>query len=503
MSDTNKQNKNDTNTNTNTNNKKYIVVYGLEDGYCNPPTNALTLEDIGETPSPSKSNPERKPKEKTKKPAPIPTRKPEASYKFQDSRTDKRVSLNCAPLRKNDETQDYIKRMIYVLGNETITLSKGQTVYGFLYNTLRGSCGLIFPYTPQISVNHSVSYERTEITHSNLAISHYKGTPPPTISMDATFTADTRDNALHMLSALWFLRAVTKCDFGERANVDANCVPGMPPPILYLNGYNQVMDNIPVVVTNFSYQLPKDKHYVPLGINLDSNVQAFNDTYLYSDITDDKLYALYGNATAAEGMKYLNGIANSIKSLQSDATLMQSNRYNNYYFNNWLPTELSFHIDLQIQPNLLKNKKNFDLNWYKAGIYNLDDYKGNVFIGTSTTYELEKSDCKEEDLVEKTIRLTTLEGRTNSSAEKKEVVVGVYENKKDAKEQSEKWDSMSDSGSYRKKVVDGKTVYEAVRTEYYGTIGAKKEYVNKNAAEMIGILNAGKSYKFDRSGWTW
>ena len=61
-----------------------------------------------------------------------------------------------------------------------------------------------------------------------------------------------------MLSALWFLRACTKCDFGEYADKDTN-IPGMPPPILYLNGYNQIMDNIPVLIERVDFTLPEDK----------------------------------------------------------------------------------------------------------------------------------------------------------------------------------------------------------------------------------------------------
>ena len=309
-------------------------------------------------------------------------------YNMEKTRTDKRVSLNISPL---GSTESFAKRVAYVLGRKSLSLKSGQTIYGFLNGCLSKSCGLIFPYTPQIQMTHNVNYDRTDITHSNLSISHYKNTPPPSISIEATFTADTRENALHMLSAIWFLRAVTKCDFGEQANVDDNCVAGMPPPILYLNGYNQIMDNIPVIIKSFNYSLPKDKDYVSLGINLDTGYFAYNDQQVYSSVDGTFYNNVSGNICGETGIRYINGIATSIDQLQNNVTTITSNRYNNYYFNNWLPTEMGFGIQLEIQPNLLKNKKMFNLNNYKMGLYNLDAYKGGSTVSIPTKNGLQ--DC--------------------------------------------------------------------------------------------------------------
>jgi hypothetical protein len=39
---------------------------------------------------------------------------------------------------------------------------------------------------------------------------------------------------------------------------------GAPPPIVYLKGYGDfVFNNVPVVVTNFTVDLPKDVDYIP------------------------------------------------------------------------------------------------------------------------------------------------------------------------------------------------------------------------------------------------
>lgn len=428
-------------------------------------------------------------------------------YKFQKARTDKRVSLNVSPL---GSTESFAKRVQYVLGSQRKTLKKGQTVYGFLYSCLSKSCGLIFPYTPQISVSHPVNYDSTDITHSNLRMHHYKNTPPPSYQIEATFTADTRENALHMLSALWFLRAVTKCDFGEQANQDKNTVAGMPPPILYLNGYNQIMDNIPVIVKSFNYALPKDKDYVSLGVNLDTSALAYNDRKVYSSV-DGAFYDNYdGSATGSDGMMYLNGLANSIKNLQSEATSLTSNRYNSYYFNNWLPTEMVFSIQLEVQPNLLKYKKQFNLDNYKVGVYNLDSFKGGTSVYIPTKNEV--VDCTNQPMsqaleltVENMYNQTVIESKENTWWDKTKGVgqfaIGFL-------------DSVTSLGqggllngndlmSEGLKNMDD-TSYQTVQKVYKETQTIKlSDEETKKVESGISIQPTKQSYKFDKSGFTW
>lgn len=412
----------------------------------------------------------RKPTQKTTTTKTIKPKKTTYKYQFQKARTDKRVSLNVAPLQFdrsgnfNSLKEPFAQRIAYVLGSRTKTLPKGQTIYGFLNSCLSKSCGLIFPYTPTVSISHQVNYDRTDVTHSNVAISHYRNTPPPTYSLDAVFTADNRENALHMLSAIWFLRAVTKCDFGEQANIDGN-VAGMPPPVLYLNGYNQVMDNIPVIVKSFSYSLPNDKDYVALGINLDSSALIYNNkNQPTEDNSNDNM------------LTYLNGIANAVKNLQNEATTISSNRYNDYYFNNWLPTEMTFRIELEVQPNLLKYKKQFNLNDYKMGLYNLDAYKGGskVYIPTKDGIK----DCTNNEMEQ--ALLVQLDRETNII----DYALGTLET----------IGSLGTSTSYFDKIVQDKANANGI----YLT-GKDLEKVESG----MNLSSKATSYKFDRSGFTW
>lgn len=296
---------------------------------------------------------------------------------------DKRVSLNVTPLSRPNET--FADRVLYVLGSRSKQIY-GSNLYGFLYSCLNGSTGLIFPYTPDIGISHSVSYEKTDILHSNISLNHYKNTPPPTYQVTAQFTADTRENAKHMLSAIWFLRAVTKCDFGEKAN--ARGVAGMPPPILYLNGYNKMLDNIPVVVESFGYSLPKDKDYVLLDINLDSSTQEFTN-YLYSDADTGKFYDTLQSMPSDgnnSSIRYVNGQPIKVDNLMSDKTAVGVNYNNKFLLSNWLPTELTISLSLKVQPNQLKVKKQFDLNEYKMGLMFLDASKNGSYVYEPTTF---------------------------------------------------------------------------------------------------------------------
>ena len=66
---------------------------------------------------------------------------------------------------------------------------------------------------------------------------------------------------------MMFLRASTKMFWGNDPNA------GQPPPILYLNGYGtHFFPNVPVVVTNYTANLPDDVDYIEAYVT-DTRVQ--------------------------------------------------------------------------------------------------------------------------------------------------------------------------------------------------------------------------------------
>lgn len=234
--------------------------------------------------------------------------KKDVNDKLGDVAYSQRVSLNVAPINKIVNvsnfmtTNDWSSRLNYILGDS------GLLRYLF-YNTK----GIVFPYTPDIDFNHQISYEETSIPHSNLNVQHYKNTPPPTIQLSADFTADTLENGLYMYGVIHFLRSVSKCEFGEEVVKDSNKDrAGVPPPILYLNGWGNFMINIPVVIKNFGIKLGNNKHYV----------------HIYKP------------------------------SLNVDV---------------WMPTDITITINMAIQFNLDKYKMKFDLNKYKRGILGTEE----------------------------------------------------------------------------------------------------------------------------------
>ena len=233
----------------------------------------------------------------------------------------KKVSLNVAPISKLNVSSgigntEWGNRLKYVLGKEST----------FLYELFHNEGGIVFPYTPKVDFEHKVNYERTEIMHSNLAVSHYKNTPPPTITLQADFTADGEDNARYMYGVIHFLRSISKCEFGESlfSNDERKDYAGTPPPVLYLNGYGNYMINVPVVVTSFGINFEKNKHYVHLKPE-----------------------------------------------------------------NVWLPTDITISINLEIQFNLDKYKKQFDLEKYKEntlGENNIVSFNNIFYLMTEGEY---------------------------------------------------------------------------------------------------------------------
>jgi hypothetical protein len=73
------------------------------------------------------------------------------------------------------------------------------------------------------------------------------------------FTAQNTVEANYMLAVIHFFRSMTKMFYGQ----DQNPSRGVPPPLCYLSGYGPYQfDNHPVVITNFTYNLPVDVDYI-------------------------------------------------------------------------------------------------------------------------------------------------------------------------------------------------------------------------------------------------
>lgn len=123
---------------------------------------------------------------------------------------------------------------------------------------LRETYGLMFPITPTINENVEVNYETYDMAHGLMPIQAYRSGGQKTLSINAMFVAQTDVEARYCLACIHFIRSFSKMNFGDN---DPNA--GTPPPILVFNAYGDAMfHNLPVVISNASFDWPNDVDYV-------------------------------------------------------------------------------------------------------------------------------------------------------------------------------------------------------------------------------------------------
>ena len=124
---------------------------------------------------------------------------------------------------------------------------------------LKDTDGVIFPYLPQINISYRANYAPVEITHTNYKNYFYTNSSLDDLTIIADFTAQDNVEAKYMLAVIHFFKSVTKMFYGQ----DINPRGGTPPPLCYLTGLGEYQfKNHPLVLTNFSYNLPNDVDYI-------------------------------------------------------------------------------------------------------------------------------------------------------------------------------------------------------------------------------------------------
>ena len=123
--------------------------------------------------------------------------------------------------------------------------------------------GLVFPYTPSISISHSANYGSLAPLHNNYQFLAYENSKIDNLTITGDFYCEDSVEALYWVAAMHYLRSVTKMFYGgNEPNV------GSPPPVVRLFGYGDyVFNNVPVVITNFSLEMPKDVDYISTGLS--------------------------------------------------------------------------------------------------------------------------------------------------------------------------------------------------------------------------------------------
>lgn len=136
----------------------------------------------------------------------------------------------------------------------------------YLYNSpnagilapLKATDGVIFPYTPTITMTQTAKYTSYNPTHSNFRGHWYQGSEQGDIIVNATFTAQDTNEAQYMLAVLHFFRSASKMFYGQNDNRR-----GTPPPLLYMNGLGEYQFNEhPCLLSMVTYTLPDNVDYI-------------------------------------------------------------------------------------------------------------------------------------------------------------------------------------------------------------------------------------------------
>jgi len=115
-----------------------------------------------------------------------------------------------------------------------------------------------FPYTPTISNMINTNYTQATTTHSNFQQAFFESAANATFSVTAPILIENEAQAYHILRALDFFRGSMKMRFGKMDNQR-----GLPPPVLRFNAHG-VFQNVPVVLTDFTYNLDADVSYIEI-----------------------------------------------------------------------------------------------------------------------------------------------------------------------------------------------------------------------------------------------
>lgn len=122
----------------------------------------------------------------------------------------------------------------------------------------RGGTGMFWPLTPSVQLQSNVDYNALDVVHINTEFHAYSRTPAIQLVISGQFPVQNSRDAEYTLACIQMLRNVTKMHFGRDDDHK-----GTPPPVILLDGYGTYMFNkLPVIVTNYTIDLPQDVDYV-------------------------------------------------------------------------------------------------------------------------------------------------------------------------------------------------------------------------------------------------
>jgi hypothetical protein len=125
---------------------------------------------------------------------------------------------------------------------------------------------MIFPFTPTVLLQQEANYSTITPTHSNYPYHAYQNSQVAAITITGEFVNENEEDGQYYIAVLHFLRTMTKMFYGEGEN------SGNPPLLSRLNGYGKyVLNDIPVVITNFNLDLPQEVDYIETRVGGEIN----------------------------------------------------------------------------------------------------------------------------------------------------------------------------------------------------------------------------------------
>ncbi len=115
------------------------------------------------------------------------------------------------------------------------------------------------PYTPTITVMSSTGYSSYTMTHSNFQQAAFDMSNNAMVQISFPIVVRDVEEIDTIIAMADFFRASMKMGFGLR---DAD--RGRPPPVLKFNAYG-IYKNVPVVTTDFSWNLDAEVDYLDNG----------------------------------------------------------------------------------------------------------------------------------------------------------------------------------------------------------------------------------------------
>ena len=215
--------------------------------------------------------------------------------------------------------------------------------------------GVIWPYTPQITVTHNAQYSTAHLTHSNYPAHFYNSSEVADINISGEFTVQNLEDGQYLMAAVYFFRAATKMFFGQGANV------GNPPPVVFLDGYgSHYFPHVPCVVTQFSHTLPNEVDYIQVPISTTSLTEVPLSTQAIApgvNLIDNGYGKLVSPST----------VAPDFNATQKSAQVTTTQQFNTITTHTRVPTTSTVSVTLRPMYSRKNLHDRFDLNKFAAG----------------------------------------------------------------------------------------------------------------------------------------